>query len=261
MTKVLDIPLGINPSNETIHVDIKDFPHMLVAGTTGAGKTMYLTNMICSLLMKATPDDLQLMLVDSKQVEFPIYEDIPHLLCPVVTDAWEAIDNFQALVGLMESRYEAAKEFNTKTLDELNEKLSPHDKLPYIVVIVDEVSDLMMLSKYEIEESVTRIAQKSRAVGIHLILATQSPRREVITGLMKANLPSRLAFAVGSGLDSRIILDSMGAERLLGRGDALFSSQGKKPFRIQTPLIEKNEIEKLVSFWRDQSYWQERQAA
>lgn len=261
MTNILEIPLGINPSNETIYSDIKDFPHLLVGGTTGSGKTSFLTSMICSLLMKTTPDQLQFMLVDTKMVEMPIYEGIPHLLCPVITDAWEAIDNFKALVRLMEARYEAAKELNAKTLDELNERLSPRDKLPYIVVICDEIADLMMLSKNEVEESITRIAQKARAVGIHLVLATQSPRREVISGLLKSNLPSRLAFAVGSGLDSRIILDSMGAEQLIGRGDALFSAQGRQPFRIQTPFIESSEVEAIVQHWRDQVYWQEKKAA
>lgn len=261
MIDILDIPLGVNPSNEEVYADIKDFPHLLIGGTTGSGKTSFLTSMICSLLMKATPADLQLILVDTKMVEFPIYDGIPHLLCPVITDAWEAIDNLRALVALMESRYEAAKELGARTLDELNEKLPPCDKLPYIVVIVDEVADLLLLSKYEVEESITRIAQKARSVGIHLVLATQSPRKEVISGLLKANLPSRLAFAVGSALDSRIILDQGGAEKLIGRGDALFSSQGKQPFRIQTPLVSKEEIEKIVKFWQDQIYWKENLAA
>lgn len=261
MTNILEIPLGINPSNETIYANIKDFPHLLVGGTTGSGKTSFLTSMICSLLMKATPDQLQFMMVDTKMVEMPIYEDIPHLLCPVITDAWEAIDNFKALVRLMESRYEAAKELNAKTLDELNERLPSRDKLPYIIVVCDEIADLMMLSKHDVEESITRLAQKARSCGIHLVLATQSPRREVISGLLKSNLPTRIAFAVGSGLDSRIILDCMGAEQLIGRGDALFSSQGRQPFRIQTPFIESSEVEAIVQHWRDQVYWQEKRAA
>lgn len=261
MPDILNIPLGVNPSNESVFVNIKDFPHLLIGGTTGSGKTSFLSSMICSLLMKATPADLQLMLVDTKMVDLPQYEGIPHLLCPVVTDAWEGIDNLRALVALMESRYEAAKELNAKTLDELNERLSPRDNLPYIVVIVDEVADLLLLSKYEVEESIVRIAQKARAVGIHLILATQSPRREVISGLLKANLPSRLAFAVGSALDSRIILDQGGAQDLIGRGDSLFSSQGKQPFRIQTSFVSKEEIKSIVKFWQDQIYWKENLAA
>jgi S-DNA-T family DNA segregation ATPase FtsK/SpoIIIE len=261
MNNILNIPLGVNPSNEVVHVDIKDFPHLLIAGTTGSGKTSYLHSMICSLLMKTTPDQLQFMMVDSKMVELPIYDSIPHLLCPVITDAWEAITSFKALVSFMESRYKLAQEYGAKDLDELNEKLPQHEKRPYILVVVDEMADLMMLSKHEIEESITRLAQKSRAVGIHLVLATQSPRREVVTGLIKSNLPSRLAFAVGSALDSRIILDQGGAQDLIGAGDALFSSQGRTPFRIQTPYVDSEEISAVVKFWQDQVYWQERQAA
>lgn len=258
---ILDIPLGISPNNEVIYYNLADAPHCLVAGTTGSGKSSFLHSMICSLLMKTTPDDLMFMMIDTKMVELTLYDGIPNLLCPCIADAWDAIDNLKALVATMEQRYKLAQEYGAKDLIELNKKLPIGQKLPYILVVVDEVADLIMLSKHEVEECVVRIAQKARAVGIHLVLATQSPRREVISGLLKANLPSRMAFAVGSALDSRIILDAQGAQDLLGNGDCLFSAQGRPARRIQCPYISSEEINSIVNFWRDQIYWNDKVAA
>jgi DNA segregation ATPase FtsK/SpoIIIE, S-DNA-T family len=244
----LTVPLGISPDNKIISHSIKNMPHLLVGGTTGSGKSSGLNSLICSLLLTTTPDELQFMLFDTKQVELTVYEGIKNLITPVVTDPFEAVIHFKALVGMMDKRYKFAQEMGAKSLDELNEKLIPYGhKIPYLLVVVDEIADLMFLSKHEVEESITRIAGKARAVGIHLVLATQSPRREVISGLLKSNLPSRLAFATSSPLDSRIILDKMGAESLLGAGDAMFSDQGKAPVRLQSPFVSSDEIEYIVN--------------
>lgn len=258
---ILDIPLGISPNNEVIYYNLADAPHCLIAGCTGSGKSSMLHSIICSLLMKTTPDELMFMFIDSKQIELTQYDGIPNLLCPCITDAWDAIDNLKALVATMEQRYKLAQEYGAKDLIELNEKLPLGQKLPYILVVIDEVADLMALSKNEVEESVVRIAQKARACGIHLVVATQSPRREVISGLLKTNLPTRMAFAVGSALDSRIILDAQGAQDLLGNGDCLFSEQGRPARRIQCPYISSIEIESIAEHWRNQIYFHDKVAA
>lgn len=249
----LEFPLGLSTSNQIIAQDIRAMPHCLVAGTTGSGKSTGLHSMICSLLMATTPDDLQFHFTDTKMVELPVYDGIPNLLCDTVTDAYEAVEHFKALVGMMEKRYRMAQEHGVKSLDELNNRLPYSNRLPYILVVVDEIADLIMLSKHEVEESIVRIAQKARAVGIHMILATQSPRREIVTGLLKANLPSRLGFSTSSGLDSRIIMDKMGCEKLIGNGDVLFSDQGKSPIRIQSPYVSGAEIAGIVSHWQIQN--------
>ena len=249
----LTFPLGIDTTNHIILQDIKNAPHILVAGVTGAGKSICLHSMICSLLMATTPDDLVFHMVDTKMIELDMYNGIPGLICPVVTDAYEAVEHFQALVGMMEDRYSLAQEVGGKSLDEININLSPAEKLPYILVVVDEIADLMYLSKHNVEESIVRIAQKARAVGIHLILATQSPRREVVTGLLKANLPTRIAFSTSSELDSRIIIDKNGAGSLIGLGDMLYSDQGRSPVRIQSPFISRPEIEAIVSHCKSQN--------
>lgn len=257
----LTIPLGIDSMNNIISHDIKIMPHCLVAGTTGSGKSNFLHTMICSLLMKTTPDELLFHLTDTKMVELPIYDGIPNLMCECVTDSYDAIEHFKALVSMMEERYKLAQEYHAKSLPELNEKLPPDHKLPYILVIVDEVADLIFLSKHDVEESITRIAGKARAVGIHMILATQSPRREVISGLLKSNLPSRLGFSTSSELDSRIIIDKNGCGSLTGNGDVYFSDQGRAPIRLQAPFIDSNEISSIVAHCRDQSIISERIAA
>lgn len=257
----LSFPLGIDTNNNIVKCNIPSCPHLLVCGVTGSGKTVGLHSMICSLLMSTTPNDLLFWMFDVKMVELVKYENIPNLATPVITDPYDAIENFEALVYLMEKRYKFAQEMGARNLDELNEKLPYGEKIPYIVVVVDEIADMMFLSKHKVEESITRIAGKARAVGIHLILATQSPRREVISGLLKANLPSRLGFSTSSPLDSRIIMDCMGCEKLLGQGDCLYSEQGRPPKRIQAPFISSGEIEKVVNHWRNSVSDREKVAA
>jgi DNA segregation ATPase FtsK/SpoIIIE, S-DNA-T family len=249
----LEFPLGLNTNNEVVYCDLQIAPHLLIAGATGAGKSVGLHSMICALLSKNTPDDLMFMMIDTKMVELSSYEDIPHLLCPIVDEAYDAVDKLRALVGVMEKRYSLAKSLSARTLDEINEKLAESEELPYIVVVCDEIADLIMTSRREVEESIVRIAQKARAVGIHLVLATQSPRREIITGILKCNLPSRLCFSTSSELDSRIVLDQNGAGNLSGSGDALYSEQGKTPTRIQGAYVSSEEISSLVNFWSMQS--------
>lgn len=257
----LTIPIGVAPNNSIIARNIRTFPHCLVAGMTGSGKSLALHSMICSLLMKSTPDELLFLLVDTKQVELTMYDEIPNLLTPVVTDAWEAVDHFSALVYTMEERYKLAQKYGARDLTELNDKLPHSQKLPYILVVVDEIADLIYLSKHEIEEAVVRIAQKARAVGIYLVLATQTPRREIITGILKANLSSRIGFTTASELDSRIIIDKNGCGQLTGNGDAVFIFNGKIPQRIQSPFVSSEEIGAIVKHWHDQIYWQKEIAA
>ena len=249
----LEFPLGVTSDNQILSIDIRKMPHLLIGGTTGSGKSVGLHNMICSLLMATTPDELLILPVDTKMVELTVYDGIPNLICDCVTDGYEAVEYFQALVKLMEDRYHLAQEFGAKSLDELNQKLLPNQKLPYILVVVDEVADLMMINKHSVEESIVRIAQKGRACGMNLVVATQSPRREVITGLLKSNLPSRLAFATSSSLDSRIIIDKNGAQNLLGNGDFLFSWGGRIPTRIQSPYINQTEISSITNFLKSQN--------
>ena len=248
----LTIPLGVDPSNKIVSADIKEMPHCLVAGTTGSGKSTALNSIICSLLMTTTPDDLLFMMVDTKMVELVQYEDIPNLLCPVILDCWDAVDNFNALVMTMESRYEIVREYGARSIDELNSKLPPGQKLPYILVVVDEMSDLIMASRATMEDAVIRIAQKARAAGIYMILSTQTPRREIVTGRLKSNLPSRLAFSTADALDSRII-GVKDANLLLGNGDCLYSDQGRPPIRLQSPYISSDEVNSIVNHWRHQS--------
>lgn len=257
----LTFPIGVAPDNSIIARDIKTFPHCLVAGMTGSGKSNMLQSMICSLLMKTTPDELSLLLVDTKQVELTMYDGIPNLLTPVITDAWEAVNHFSVLVDIMEKRYKLAQEYGARELTELNDRLPSDQKLPYILVVVDEIADLIYLSKHEIEEAVVRIAQKARAVGIHLVLATQTPRREIITGILKANLSSRIGFTTASELDSRIIIDRNGLGQLTGLGDAVFVHNGKIPQRIQSPFVSSAEIGAIVKHWSDQIYWRQELAA
>lgn len=247
----LTFPLGIGPDGSVINCKIPQAPHLLVSGTTGSGKSTMLNSMICSLLSANTPDDLNFMMIDTKQTELIGYENIPHLVTPVITDAYEAIEKLEVLVGIMELRYEEMRRNNVRKIDELNE--NQYHKLPYIFVIIDEVADLMLISKRAVEESIVRIAQKARACGIHLIISTQTPRREIITGILKANLPSRICFQTTSALDSRIVLDQKGGEELLGNGDSLFSDQGRNPIRVQPPYVNSNEINSIVNHWSNQN--------
>ena len=255
----LSVALGKDIMGKVKYCDIDKTPHLLVAGATGSGKSVCINDIIISILMKARPDEVKLVLVDPKKVELGIYNGVPHLLTPVVTDPRKASIALKKAVSEMERRYEVFEESKTKNItnynqivEEKNKKLSDEDKLqkmPYIVVIVDELADLMLVAGKEVEDSIMRITQMARAAGIHLIIATQRPSTDVITGLIKANIPSRISFAVSSSIDSRTILDMIGAEKLLGKGDMLFLPMGEsQPERIQGAFVSEEEIKKVVDY-------------
>jgi S-DNA-T family DNA segregation ATPase FtsK/SpoIIIE len=254
-TSPLTVWLGKDVSGAAIHADLAKMPHLLVAGTTGAGKSGCVNAMLSSLLLRATPDEVRLVLVDPKQVELNHYEAIPHLLTPVITSPRMAANALQNLVREMEWRYGVMSVKRTRSLPELNKarELDGDTPLPYILCVIDELADLMMVAPADVEDSIIRLAQKARAVGIHLVLATQSPRVDVITGMIKANVPSRIAFAVSSQTDSRVILDQNGAESLLGQGDMLFAPVGSSRLqRIQGAYIDEPQIAALTAFWARQ---------
>jgi DNA segregation ATPase FtsK/SpoIIIE, S-DNA-T family len=251
----LTVWLGKDVAGKAIGADLAKMPHLLVAGTTGAGKSGAINAMLCSVLLRATPHELRLVLVDPKQVELNHYESIPHLLTPVITSPRMAANALQNLVKEMEQRYGIMSMARTRSLVELNKARAKRDEapLPYILCVIDELADLMMVAPADVEDSIIRLAQKARAVGIHLVLATQSPRVDVITGMIKANVPSRIAFAVSSQTDSRVILDQNGAESLLGQGDMLFSPVGTSRLqRIQGAYIDEGQVAKLTDLWRRQ---------
>jgi DNA segregation ATPase FtsK/SpoIIIE, S-DNA-T family len=251
----LTVWLGKDVAGKAIGADLAKMPHLLVAGTTGAGKSGAINAMLCSVLLRATPHELRLVLVDPKQVELNHYESIPHLLTPVITSPRMAANALANLVKEMESRYGIMSLARTRSLTELNKARQRRGEapLPYILCVIDELADLMMVAPADVEDSIIRLAQKARAVGIHLVLATQSPRVDVITGMIKANVPSRIAFAVSSQTDSRVILDQNGAESLLGQGDMLFSPVGSSRLqRIQGAYIDEPQIAKLTELWRRQ---------
>jgi len=251
----LTVWLGKDVSGKAIPADLAKMPHLLVAGTTGAGKSACVNGMLSSILLRATPDEVRLVLVDPKQVELNHYESVPHLLTPVITSPRKAANALQNLVKEMEWRYGIMAMARTRSLPELNKHRRHNGEaaLPYILCVIDELADLMMVAPGDVEDSIIRIAQKARAVGIHLILATQSPRVDVITGMIKANVPSRIAFAVSSQTDSRVILDQNGAESLLGQGDMLFSPVGSSRLqRIQGAYIDEAQIEKITGWWARQ---------
>jgi DNA segregation ATPase FtsK/SpoIIIE, S-DNA-T family len=251
----LTVWLGKDVSGKAIPADLAKMPHLLVAGTTGAGKSGAVNAMLSSILLRATPDEVRLVLVDPKQVELNHYEAIPHLLTPVITSPRMAANALQNLVKEMEWRYGVMSVKRTRSLIELNKLRTREGEkpLPYILCVIDELADLMMVAPADVEDSIIRLAQKARAVGIHLVLATQSPRVDVITGMIKANVPSRIAFSVSSQTDSRVILDQNGAESLLGMGDMLFSPVGSSRLhRIQGAYIDEPQIAALTSFWARQ---------
>ena len=260
--KKLMVPLGKSIMGDIGVCEINKMPHMLIAGTTGSGKSVCVNGIICSILMRAKPDEVKLAMVDPKVVELSVYNGIPHLMCPVVSDPKQAAILLQKTVAEMEKRYHQFADSGTKKIEGYNEyvekwnKQHPDDKkekMPFIVVIIDELADLMMVAAKEVEDSILRITQKARAAGIHLIVATQRPSTEVITGLIKANIPSRIAFAVGSGIDSRTILDQVGAEKLLGKGDMFFMPIGmNSPIRIQGSFITDDEIAKIIEYTKHQ---------
>jgi S-DNA-T family DNA segregation ATPase FtsK/SpoIIIE len=251
----LTVWLGKDVAGKAIGADLAKMPHILVAGTTGAGKSGAINAMLSSILLRATPHDVRLVLVDPKQVELNHYESIPHLLAPVITSPRMAANALQNLVKEMEQRYGIMSLARTRSLIELNKARAKRGEapLPYILCVIDELADLMMVAPADVEDSIIRLAQKARAVGIHLVLATQSPRVDVITGMIKANVPSRIAFSVSSQTDSRVILDQNGAESLLGQGDMLFSPVGSSRLqRIQGAYIDESQIAKLTDLWRRQ---------
>lgn len=251
----LTMILGKDIVGQPFITDLKKLPHLLIAGTTGSGKSVGINAMILSLLYKNSPENLKLIMIDPKMLEFSIYNDIPHLLTPVITKPMEAINALANMVKEMEKRYAMMADTRTKNIENYNEKAKEYgyDTFPYIVVIIDELADLMMTSGKEVELSIARLAQMARASGIHLIVATQRPSADVVTGLIKANLPSRLSYKVGQKIDSKIILDAMGAESLLGRGDMLFTPPGMNGLvRVHAPWSDEKEIEQVVEFLKEQ---------
>lgn len=251
----LTMILGKDIVGQPFITDLKKLPHLLIAGTTGSGKSVGINAMILSLLYKNSPDNLKLIMIDPKMLEFSIYNDIPHLLTPVITRPTEAINALANMVKEMEKRYSMMAKTRTKNIENYNDKALEEgfDTFPYIVIIIDELADLMMTSGKEVEINIARLAQMARASGIHLVVATQRPSVDVVTGLIKANLPSRISYKVGQRVDSKIILDSMGAESLLGRGDMLFTPPGMSGLvRIHAPWSDEKEIEKVVEFLKDQ---------
>ncbi len=252
----LTVALGMDIVGKPFITDIKKLPHLLIAGTTGSGKSVGINAMILSLLYRNDPDQLKLMMIDPKMLEFSIYNDIPHLITPVITSPKKAIAALANMVREMERRYVLMAENRTKNIENYNEKVTKNrtaDALPYIVIVIDELADLMMNGGKEVEYSIARLAQMARASGIHLIVATQRPSVDVVTGLIKANLPSRLSYRVGQRIDSKVILDAMGAESLLGRGDALFTPPGSTGLvRLHAPWNSEEEIEKIVEFLKAQ---------
>ena len=251
----LTIALGKDIVGKPFITDLKRLPHLLIAGTTGSGKSVGINAMILSLLYRNDPDQLKLVLIDPKMLEFSIYNDIPHLLTPVITEAKKAISALSNLVSEMERRYKLMAENKVKNIDNYNDKMKKEygEMMPYIVIVIDELADLMMNGGKDVEYSIARLAQMARAAGIHLVVATQRPSVDVVTGLIKANLPSRLSYRVGQRIDSKVILDGMGAESLLGRGDALFTPPGSVGLiRLHAPWNTEVEIEKIVDYLKEQ---------
>ncbi len=261
-SKLLEIPLGKAVNGSVRSFDLAKMPHLLVAGSTGSGKSVAVNGIIASILMKARPDEVKFMMVDPKMVELSVYNDIPHLLIPVVTNPRKASRALQKVVDEMENRYELFSKVGARNIAGYNAKVAEFNAqseykqvpLPLIVVIVDELADLMMVASKEVEDAIIRLGQKARAAGIHMILATQRPSVDVISGLIKANVPSRIAFAVSSGTDSRTILDENGAEKLLGRGDMLFKPIDENhPVRLQGSFISDEDVERIVAFVKNQA--------
>ncbi len=250
----LTLALGKDIVGEPFITDLKKLPHLLIAGTTGSGKSVGINAMILSLLFKNTPDTLKIMLIDPKMLEFSTYNDIPHLLTPVITEPKKAIVALANMVLEMERRYKIMSKCRTKNIDTYNIKAQKEklELFPFIVIVIDELADLMMNGGKEVEFSIARLAQMARASGIHLIVATQRPSVDVVTGLIKANLPSRMSYKVGQRIDSKVILDTQGAESLLGRGDALFTPPGSNIVRLHAPWNSEDEIEKIVEFLKSQ---------
>lgn len=248
----LAVSLGLEVSGKPIIADISKMPHVLIAGSTGSGKSICINSFIASILFRASPDEVRFIMVDPKRVELNNYNGIPHLLSPVIVDPEKVLSALKWLTAEMDRRYKLFAEVGVRNIDAYNE-MSGFQSIPYIVLIIDELADIMLFAPVEVEDTITRLAQMSRATGIHLVLATQRPSVDIITGLIKANIPTRIAFVVSSMIDSRVILDSPGAEKLLGRGDMLFIPPGQaKPSRIQGAFVSDKEISLLIDFLKKQ---------
>jgi len=249
----LPLALGKDTTGNSVIGDLAAMPHLLIAGSTGSGKSVGLNTMICSLLYKATPADVRFLLIDPKRLELGVYEKIPHLLAPVVTDAKEASARLKWIVGKMDDRYKQLQAKAVRNIEGYNKEVLPEERLPYWVVVVDELADLMMVSAGEVQNSLVRLAQIARAVGIHLIVATQRPSVDVVTGLIKANFPTRIAFQVASKVDSRTVLDANGAEQLLGRGDMIFVPPGgSRQMRVHGSWVSDKEVKAICDYLRTQ---------
>ncbi len=254
---LLSLAIGTDVSGNSVVGDLTRMPHLLIAGATGSGKSVCINALLAGLMYQASPEELKLILIDPKRVEFTMFQDVPHLLVPVVTESEQAVSALRWAVAEMENRYKLFASHTVRNIGDFNGKapemgLSP---LPYIIVVIDELADLMMVAAGEIEELICRVAQLARAVGIHLIVATQRPSADIITGLIKANIPSRIAFAVSSSVDSRVILDETGAEKLLGRGDMLYLPvDAGKPARLQGVFVSDREMQAIISFWKAQGW-------
>jgi S-DNA-T family DNA segregation ATPase FtsK/SpoIIIE len=258
----LKLALGQDVSGRAIIADLTSMPHLLIAGATGSGKSVCINSIVACLITTHTPETLRLLMIDPKMVELVNYNGIPHLLAPVVTDLEKVVGVLSWATREMERRYKLFAQESVRNIIGYNEKVVKEDReaLPYIIIIIDELADLMMMAPDEVERTVTRIAQMARATGIHLIIATQRPSVDVVTGLIKANFPARIAFAVTSQIDSRVILDSPGAERLLGKGDMLYmAADSAKLQRLQGVFVSDQELNRLVRFWRGSSYSAERE--
>jgi S-DNA-T family DNA segregation ATPase FtsK/SpoIIIE len=249
----LFIALGKDVSGASKYADLTKMPHLLIGGATNSGKSIGLATLITSLLMRNTPKDVRLVMIDPKRVELTLFDHIPHLMCPVIKDVKEAAGVLRAVWREMDRRYDLFSDDGVRNIDGWNAKASFQDRLPYIVVVIDELADLMIQCGAEVETVIVRLAQLARAVGIHMVIATQRPSVDVITGLIKANIPSRIAFSVASYIDSRTIIDSKGAENLIGRGDMLFKPiEAIKPLRVQGCYVSEREIAAVCKFWREQ---------
>ena len=254
-SKYLKLALGKDIAGTPVVADLGTMPHLLVAGATGSGKTVCLNTIITSMLFNSTPEELKFIMIDPKRVELAVFNDLPHLLSPVVTDTKKVAATLEWVVGEMDSRFQLFATSGVRNIDLYNEKFGkdPKQKLPFIVIIIDELADLMMVAQQDVESTITRLAQLSRAVGIHMIIATQRPSVDVITGVIKANFPARISFKVASKVDSRTVMDMNGADKLLGRGDMLFIEPGaSRPVRAQCSLISDKEIERITSFIKNQ---------
>ncbi len=248
----LTLALGKNIAGDSIIADLTKMPHLLVAGSTGAGKSVSINSMVMSILYKASPKEVKMLMIDPKLLELSIYEDIPHLVAPVITNPKSAAEALRKMVFEMERRYRLLAEKGERNIESFNRKVADEDQMPYIVVFIDELADLMFASSREVEDSITRLAQMARAAGIHLIIATQRPSVDVITGIIKANFPARISFQVFSKIDSRTILDSQGAEKLLGKGDMLMMLPGAKITRVHGALVTEDEIHAVTKFIKAQ---------